>query len=68
MSETTVVRKVRETGFYVNLISGLDGYTLHCGEHGYTCSWDKKTDAIMFWPYPSEWCEECCKIILEVKK
>ena len=63
MSETYATRTVRETGFKITLISGLDGYTLCCENCGYTCSWDKKKDAITFWPYPSEWCEGCAKII-----
>ncbi len=63
MGEICNTRKVRETGFNITMISGLDGHTLVCEEHGFTCSWDTKKDATVFWPYPSEWCEGCAKII-----
>jgi len=56
--DALLIRKVRETNTYVRLLK-IDGYTLYCDAHGYTCSWPTRKEAMVFFPYPSEWCEEC---------
>lgn len=62
MNTTT---KSRETKTLVTLTeadSGF-GFMLVCEEHGLCCEFDTKSLALSFRPYPSEWCEECGKII-----
>lgn len=61
--ETDITRKVRETGVIVSLIRNLDGNTLYCHEHGMTCSWGTKREAMQFFSYPSEWCECCASLV-----
>tara|TARA_R100000908_G_scaffold62022_1_gene40878 strand:- start:346 stop:564 length:219 start_codon:yes stop_codon:yes gene_type:complete len=64
MSETHIVRKVRETGVNVHLWKDGDGWTLHCSNHDRVCSWPTQKEALGFLSYPSEWCEECCQIVI----
>lgn len=64
MSDTHIIRKVRETGVIVDLWKDADGWTLHCATHGRVCSWPTQKEALVFLPYPSEWCDECCQDVL----
>ncbi len=61
MSETYIIRKVREKGVEVHMFLTGDGWCLYCDEHGRTCTWEKQKDALSFLPYPSNWCEECSR-------
>ena len=59
-----ITRKVRETNTDVSLWKSADGWVLHCDEHGLCCVWPTKKEALEFMPYPSNYCEECCQIIM----